>query len=522
MNVLSSSAAFFDPAIFALTATWISLFTLIILEIVLGVDNLIFIAILSNKLPKHQQQKARVIGLSLALVMRIGLLSIMSVLMQLKDPVFTDPFIGHAFSIQNLVMLFGGFFLLWKATNELHERLEGADHQSNKTDHPGFWIVVAQIIVLDAVFSLDAVITAQHMADHLIIMMIAVGISMVLMIVAANSLTAFVNKHPTIVILCLSFLLMIGLSLIAEGFGFHIPKNYLYAAIGFSVMIEVFNQVFRRNIQNLDAHIPMRDRVANRILTALSTTKDAVDTNNSNDDMVGALSFGAEERFMVSGVLTLSERNVRSIMTPRNDMHWINIEDDPEKIKAFILDIPHNYFPVCRGHLDEIIGIARAKDLISDFADAGQINIEKSVKEAILVHKSTSVLKIMETFRYSHGKIVIVTDEFGSIQGLLTLLDVFEAIAGEFPDEDEATSITEIDSGHWRVDGSCELHLLEQTLNIDGLMDEDEEYDSLAGFLLARFGEMPIKGAFIEFENYRFSVYEVDLRRIVMVDVELL
>lgn len=521
MNALTTAGAFWDPAIFLQSSTWISLLTLVILEIVLGVDNLVFIAILSNRLPPMLRQKARVLGLSLALVMRIGLLSIISVLMKFTDPIVTDPFFDHPFSVQNFVMLFGGFFLLWKATSELHERLEGIDHTAEKNQYASFWIVVIQIIVLDAVFSLDAVITAQHMADHLIIMMLAVGVSMVLMILAAGILTEFIGKHPTIVILCLSFLLMIGLSLVAEGFGFHIPKNYLYAAIGFSILIEIFNQVFRKNVQNLDSHIPMRSRVANRILQTLGTAKTYINTQNlySNDKIQEELAFGEEERFMVSGVLTLSERNVRSIMTPRNEMNWINIEDDLEKIKNYIIEKQHNYLPVCQGSIDEIIGIARAKDLLSDLLKVGKINLQTSVKKPILVHRSTSILKMMETFRHSHGKIVIVTDEFGSVQGLLSLIDVFEAIAGEFPDENETASVTKLGDYHWQIEGSCDLHIVEQTLNIDGLIVDDEEYTSLAGFLLAQFGELPEKGASIVFAGYRMIVTEVDAKRIVLVDV---
>lgn len=521
MNELTTAGAFWDPAIFLQSSTWISLLTLLILEIVLGVDNLVFIAILSNRLPPKLRKKARVFGLSLALVMRIGLLSIVSILMRFTDPVFTDLFFNHSFSVQNLVMLFGGFFLLWKATSELHERLEGADHTTEKTQYASFWVVVLQIIALDAVFSLDAVITAQHMADHLIIMMLAVGLSMVLMILAAGVLTEFVNRHPTIVILCLSFLLMIGLSLVAEGFGFHIPKNYLYAAIGFSILIEIFNQVFRKNIQNQDSHIPMRERVANRILQALGTAKAPTKNQNTliDDAAKEEFAFGDDERFMVHGVLTLSERNVRSIMTPRNEVNWINIEDDPQKIKEYIIDKRHNYFPVCQGNIDEIIGVARAKDLLSDLLKTGTIDLQASVKEPILVHRSTSILKMMETFRHSHGKIVMLIDEFGSVQGLLSLIDVFEAIAGEFPDENEMTAVTKLGDHHWQIEGSCDLYIVEQTLRIDGLIVEDEEYTSLAGFLLAQFGELPEKGASILFAGYRMIIREVDAKRIVWVDI---
>lgn len=215
-----------DPTI------WAGLATLVVLEIVLGIDNLVFIAILADKLPKQQRDKARVVGLLLALVMRLALLASISWLATLTKPMFIVA--EHPFSGRDLIMLVGGIFLLFKATMELNERLEGKDEEQHGARKGArFWPVVAQIVVLDAVFSLDSVITAVGMVDHLAVMMIAVCIAIGLMLLASKPLTRFVNAHPTIVILCLSFLLMIGFSLVAEGFGYHIPKGYLYAAIGF-------------------------------------------------------------------------------------------------------------------------------------------------------------------------------------------------------------------------------------------------------------------------------------------------
>lgn len=237
---------------------WLGLATLIVLEIVLGIDNLVFIAILADKLPPHLRDRARVLGLSLALLMRLGLLASISWMVTLTEPLFEV--FGKSFSGRDLIMLFGGVFLLFKATMELHERLEGhvAQHAGNKT-YALFWPIVAQIVVLDAVFSLDAVITAVGMVEHLEVMMIAVIVSIGLMIVASKPLTRFVNRHPTVIMLCLGFLMMIGFSLTAEGLGFHIPKGYLYAAIGFSILIEVFNQVARkRRKKSLQGHRPLR------------------------------------------------------------------------------------------------------------------------------------------------------------------------------------------------------------------------------------------------------------------------
>ena len=258
-----------DPGI------WLGLLTLIVLEIVLGIDNLIFIAILANKLPPHQRDKARILGLGLALGMRLLLLMGISQLVALTEPLFA--IFGEDLSGRDLILLFGGIFLLIKATVEIHERLEGKIHAPRASKvHAEFWAVVTQIVVLDAVFSLDAVITAVGMVDHVEVMMAAVIIAMVVMIVASKSLTAFVNKHPTVVMLCLGFLLMIGFSLIAEGAGFHIPKGYLYGAIAFSVLIEVFNQLARSNrTRNLIGEKPLRDRTAEAVLKLLGGRSDA-------------------------------------------------------------------------------------------------------------------------------------------------------------------------------------------------------------------------------------------------------
>lgn len=246
-------------------SAWLGLATLVVLEIVLGIDNLVFIAILANKLPPHQRTKARNTGLGLALIMRLFLLYIMSWLIGLTEPVVT--LAGFGLSVRDLILIVGGVFLLFKATAELHERLEGKPEHINESQvYAGFTAVVAQIVILDAVFSFDAVITAVGMAQHLPVMMAAVVIAMAIMVAASKVLTEFVGKHPTVVILCLSFLLMIGFSLIVEGLGFHIPKGYLYAAIAFSILIEIFNQVSKRNRVKFENQIPIRDRTADAIL----------------------------------------------------------------------------------------------------------------------------------------------------------------------------------------------------------------------------------------------------------------
>ena len=496
---------------------WVGLLTLVVLEIVLGIDNLIFIAILADKLPPHQREKARVLGLSLAMVMRLGLLSVISWMVTLTQPLFSIA--ALSFSGRDLILLLGGIFLLFKATLELHERVEGKSHiQTGKREYASFAAVVAQIIVLDAVFSLDAVITAVGMVEQLWVMMAAVVISMSVMLFASKPLTRFVNAHPTVVVLCLSFLLMIGLSLIAEGLGFHIPKGYIYAAIGFSVVIEALNQLARRNFNKKEAHIPLRDRTADAVLRLLGSKRHSEQSDEAETvaDTAVEPAFEDEERNMVSGVLSLSQRSVRSIMTNRSDISWINIEDSAEVIREQLLATPHGFFPVCRGELDEVIGMARAKDLIGDLTQLGAID-PAHIRAPIIMPEGSGVLKVMERLKRSHGQLVLIADEYGTLQGLVTPIDILEAIAGEFPDEDEQPVVQEDGPGRWRVDGTADLHYLEQVLEVNELVSENDDYTSLAGLMLERFGSLPQPGEAIELQGLRFEVVQVLERRIATV-----
>ena len=507
---------FLDPNI------WVGLLTLVVLEIVLGIDNLIFIAILAEKVPPHQRDKARLIGLSLAMVMRLGLLMMISWLVTLTEPLFAV--MGKSLSGRDLILLIGGIFLLFKATMELHERVEGKSHvHTGPRVYASLGAVIAQIIVLDAVFSLDAVITAVGMVEELGVMMAAVVISMAVMIFASKPLTRFVNAHPTVVVLCLSFLLMIGLSLVAEGLGFKIPKGYLYAAIGFSIVIEFFNQLVHRSFAKQEAHVPLRERTADAVLRLLGNRSRAEISRELEgaDEPVEQSAFDSEERNMVSGVLSLSQRSIKSIMTIRSDMTWINLDGDPAALRQQILDTPHSFFPVCRGQLDDIVGVARAKDLIGDLSLHGRIDLS-NVREPIVMPDSAGVLQVMETLKRSQGQLVLIADEYGTIQGLVTPIDILEAIAGEFPDEDEQPVVRPQGPGQWQVDGSADLHYLQQVLHTDALVSDNDEFTSLAGLMLERFATLPAVGESIDIDDFRFKVLELEGRRIATVLVSRL
>jgi len=227
---------------------WASLLTLTVLEIVLGIDNLIFISIVAGRLPAHQQARARTVGLALALFMRLALLASISWLVGLTATVFTLG--GHGFSWRDLILAGGGLFLLYKGTKEIHELVEGDDHGEVTDAAPKpkvtFASVIGQIVVLDIVFSLDSVITAVGMADNLWVMSTAVLVAVVIMIFASGTVASFVNNHPSVKMLALAFLLLIGMVLVADGMGFHVPKGFVYAAMGFSVAVESLNLLARK------------------------------------------------------------------------------------------------------------------------------------------------------------------------------------------------------------------------------------------------------------------------------------
>lgn len=502
-----------DPTI------WGGLATLIILEIVLGIDNLIFIAILSGKLPPNQRHKARVMGLSLALLMRIVLLICISSIMKLTAPIFN--FMEHDFSWRDLIMVIGGGFLLFKGTIELHEKLESVHSKKEVTIHYAkFWSVIVQIVVLDAIFSLDAVVTAIGMSDHLMVMIIAVIIAMILMILASNKLMDFVIAHPTAVILCLGFLLMIGFSLIIEGFGYHIPKGYLYAAIGFSVAIEALNQLAHRNKQKSYEKIDARTRVSQAVIGLLGIRNSPLVENSDlsalqakNDELNV---FKPQERMMIQRVLQLSEQLVGAIMTPRNDIYHIDLSDDYKTLEKEIYDCPYSSMIVIRdGNINEPSGVLLKKDL-SDFLMKGHLlqNVREIVRQPLIIPENMTVLQVMDTFQKGRIHTAFVVDEYGTFEGFITLTDIVEAIAGDMPeehDEDLFRYKTESD-GSIIISGNLTTHELNELLGDIELPEGD--YNTVAGVALNALKRIPKSGDAFILSKWLITITEMDGRRI--------
>lgn len=262
--------------------SWIALVTLIALELVLGVDNVIFISILSGKLPQEDQQRARTTGISLAVITRVLLLLSLSWIIGLTEPLLHLPFFeGEVAEVtgRDLILLLGGLFLLWKSTHEIHDKLEGKEGSASAKVAANFVSVIIQIMLLDIVFSLDSVITAVGIADNIMIMIIAVVAAAIVMIFTAKPIGDFVERHPTIKILALSFLLMIGFTLIAEGFGVEIPKGYVYFAMGFSVMVEMLNlRVRDSHVKPVNLRDPYKEEKVELQPALVATTKAATVT----------------------------------------------------------------------------------------------------------------------------------------------------------------------------------------------------------------------------------------------------
>ena len=498
---------------------WAGLATLIVLELILGIDNLIFIAILAQKLPPHQRDKARLIGLSLALIMRVLLLFSISWLAGLTEPVFT--YGEKVFSWRDIILIVGGMFLLWKATMEIHGRLEGKANRSPTGAYKAkFWMVVTQIIILDAVFSLDAVITAVGMVDHLQVMVIAVTLAIIIMMLVSKPLTAFVQKHPTIVMLCLGFLLMVGFSLVAEGFGTHVPKGYLYAAIGFSLLVEIFNQTA---MVKLKKRVKKNDNVKQRTADAILKLLGAQSGDTPPEEMQeagvvlqqAAKDMSNVEKQMLRGVLNMSERPAHTIMTPRQNVEFIDINNPTEDVFAFIQDSRRSHLLVVDGEIDKVLGILFREDYLLSCISTDKKDIDYNLlhEPVFAAHKST-VMSLLETFRKKPIELIVIIDEHGSVEGVVTHLDLLEAIAGEFPQDDNLTTfdIIEEQDGSLIVDGMASIYDICNRLGINET--PDGKFATVAGLVLHELGRFPTAGDEMMWKGWRVRVQSMDGRRI--------
>jgi len=506
-------------------SAWLGFIVLTVIVVALGVSSLILITALSVPLPAERRQRARGFGLIWFAVLSCALAALIDWVLYGEAATAEFRWMGPAsLSPSDLLLFLGGLYLIKQATIDLLDRGQGkliasGDGKVYKTG----WHVFLQVVVISSLLSFEAAALAAGVSTKLGVWILAFLSATFVLWFMFDRLAQFVSSNPGIVTLTAGFSLMVGLVLLSRAMGVAIAKPYLYIAIIFSGAIAVLWQLTQRKLSQ--PNLSARERAVAAVL-ALFGQQRADELNSHHNDgseAEHAPVLGVEQRNMMSGVLALSERSVHSIMTPRTEVSWIDIDDGPERIREQIEQAPHSFFPVCRGSFDEIIGIGRAKRMIADLLTHGRVQ-ESRLREPIIVHDTIGMMRLIETLKNSRGQLVLVADEFGAIEGLVTPIDVFEAIAGEFPDEDEAPDIVPDGENRWRVDGAADLHILEQVLEIEGLVNEDEEYTTLAGYLLNYFGRLPSVGEGCTYQTDRvtisFKVVRLERRRIAMVHVE--
>ena len=506
-----------DPHILA------GLATLIVLELVLGIDNLVFVAILANKLPPRKRDKARLVGLAMAMGIRLALLAVISHIMALTNPLFEVA--GKSFSWRDVILIGGGMFLLFKATSEIHERLEGHTEPSTGDRRvPSFAITILQIVVLDAIFSLDSIITAIGMVDNLAVMMAAVVISMVIMIIASKPLAAFVSRHPTIIILCLSFLLMIGCSLIADGFGFHIEHAYIYAAIAFSLLIETINQIGGHKRRRVLLSMPMRDRTSTAILRLLTPAASDL-TDHIAEEMapppIEAGGLHLDETRMIRGVISLPSIRVRSIMTLRPEVVWVDVNAPIETVRDMLLDSGRTRVPLCDGAIDEVVGTLETRRVLQHIVQGGGGTLRDLAIPVAFIQRERTVSELIAFFKENDHRFCVVLDESGSVEGVVTTTDVFAVIAGDLADDEDDGLIQEDVDGRLVVDGLARIADIEDALQAV-IGSTPREYETVSGHIQHIAERLPEDGDVFDDSGLRVTVQGLDGRQIRKVSIERL
>ncbi|WP_417292805.1 TerC family protein [Desulfovibrio porci] len=501
-------------------SAWAGLGTLVLLEVVLGVDNLVFISILVGRLPAEQKRQAFFTGLGLALFMRLVLLAAIAWIIGLTEPLFSLG--GRVFSARDLILMGGGVFLLFKGTLELHERLEG--HLAAPADagrHAGFWRVIAQIIALDAVFSLDSIITSVGMVDHVSIMMLAVAAAMLVMAVAAAPLLAFVERYPSVIVLCLGFLLMIGLSLLTDGLGYHIPKGYLYAAIIFAVLVEAANQWALRNRRKRISMRDMRESTARVVLGLLGGRSGHGDAQLDAAALAGedgdAL-FAPEERDMVARVIRLSGRTARFIMIPRQRVNWLDSRADRETVYRFAASSSLPWLPVLRRETDDVLGVVRAGELLlpapasSGASPGARWKLTDYIRPAPTIFEHTALADILDDFRAHPAPLSFVRDEYGSVVGLITPAELLSVLAGQVGDLPAGPEFCRQPDGSWRLPGRLSVDAVTAWLGIS--LPPRSTSATLAGLILERLGHIPVVGERLRLQGWELEIIRMDRQRI--------
>lgn len=494
-------------------SAWAGLGTLILIEIVLGIDNIVFISILASTLPASQRKHAFIVGLGLALIARLALLSGIAWVVTLTQPVFT--LMGHNFSWRDCILIFGGVFLLLKGTMEMHERLEGQifDPHREHRNQAAFWQVIAQIVILDAIFSIDSVITSVGMVQHLPIMFMAVIIAVGFMLLASGPLVAFMETHPTIIILCLGFLLMIGLSLITDGIGMHIPKGYLYTAILFSLLIEFCNQYSLRNRRRRVSMRDMRDATA-RVILGLLGGKTSADSSPIDalalSGVTSGETFAPEERDMVGRVIRLSGRTARFIMTPAQRAPWLDADATFEEAEEFARRTGLSWLPVRDMETDDVLGVVPVARLIRGKTEP--FSLKALIKSAPTVLEHTALADVLADFRCNPVPLLFVVDEYGTTVGQILPANLVSVLAGQMGDLPANPDSCRMPDGSWKLPGRLSVDMAISWLGITPGANSGSA--TLAGLLLEKIQHIPQTGEKFTYQGWQFEIIRMDGRRI--------
>ncbi|ABJ90673.1 TerC family protein [Buchnera aphidicola] len=516
-------SSFLDPTI------WMGLFTLVFLEIILSIDNVIFIAILSKKLPKNQQNKARYTGLIFALFMRFGLLGITSKLISLTKPIIINKF--FIFSGKEIILLIGGIFLFIKTIFELFNHIYIFDKKKKKKDlRSSFWYIVIQIVILDVIFSIDSIMTAIGTTHNLFIMIIAVTISTILMIFLSKLLIKFINSKKSIITLCLSLLLMISLNLIIESLGFYISKKYLYISVEFSLFIEIINQIrinkkkkkeskklFKKKILSLISYIIKKYNKKHNFINQkflFNKKKNIKYLNNDINDNNNII----KEIKIVNQIFHLNNYSIYKIMIPKEKIKWININDSYQNIKKKLLNIPYKIIILCNWKFNEVIGFIKKEKLINLINKNKNINNYIEYNSLIFVPDSLNIINIIKILRYSYNNIILINNRYGKVVGILTIKNLFQTVFGNFLDINNTPKII-LNKKKWIMNGSIKLKNLEKILKIN-FKEVNYKCFSLADFLIYKYKKIPKTGKIIIYKNYYFKILKSNLYKIYLIQIK--
>lgn len=495
----------------ATPTAWIGLVLLVATDIVLATGIAGRRETLAAGRPAERRANARHAGILIGLALRIALLVVAAWVLTLAAPLASP---GNAvLSPRGLLLVVAGLFLVAKAAFEIHRRLDGRP-QPVAAASGGIvsWSAIAKLAVLDMLLSLDTVAAAIGLVEPLPVMVIAMIAATAISVACAKPIAAYLARNPSAVVLCHAILILVGFGLFADGLGHPLPKGALYAAIGLAILVEAIGQ-FRGGGRDQEfAGMGLRQRTATRVLKLLGRHRRGAGGAALAVEPVAEMetaeapAFAAEEADMIQGVLTLAERPVRTIMSPRTQVQWIAIDGSPERVRADILRLTHSVALLCRGRLNDFVGVAATTDLLRVVVEAPDLDLSSKIRQPVIVHESTKVLKLMEDLRRSSMPLAIVLDEYGSVAGVATPTDILEAIAGEFPDRDEAhAEIVEEGEGRWIFEGFVDVHRASAVLGRD-LVDPNHRYTTLNGYIVWKLGDIPKVGRRFAVDDLAFEI----------------